>query len=315
MTQIWRLHARGERAKEEGFDQTHVCIQKGVLGVEWGFVDGLDQGLDRQEYERLARAQRYGQDDLRGWSAAFNALAYRMNCDDLCWAKDLAGDYFLGRVTGNWQYYGHIPEFKEKAICQGRPCEWLRVGKEDAVPGGIRSRFIKGMTIQRIDPEERTLVAFSEFAFNRLVGENRYSLSVQSPNLWSLLSADDIEDVVGLYLQYDRGYLLIPSTCKKGTARFEYFLVHRESGTTAAAQVKSGGVPLNKDDYALDEIAVYLFATSETYLGQDHSNVQCITRTQMEQFLVEERQVLPQNIKTWLDLAKEFSSPRSHESQ
>ena len=90
MTQVWRLHVRPDEGKE-GMDPTRFCIEQGVVGVDWGDLDGeANADITAAEYEQRARSQGYGKSPLLGWVAAFNALEHRMEPNDLCWTRDTA---------------------------------------------------------------------------------------------------------------------------------------------------------------------------------------------------------------------------------
>lgn len=90
MTQVWRLHVRLDEAKE-GIDPTRFGIEKSVVGVDWGDLDGeANADITAAEYEQRPGSQGYGKSPLLGWVAAFNALELRMEPNDLCWTRDTA---------------------------------------------------------------------------------------------------------------------------------------------------------------------------------------------------------------------------------
>jgi len=312
MTQVWRLHVRPDEARE-GTDPTRFCIERGVLGVAWGGLDSEVPGaMTAEQYAQLARSEGYGTGKLHGWTAVFNALADRMETNDLCWTRDATGVYYLGRVdggvahcalhTGGWHYYAHDPQFKNSDLNQGRSCRWVRVGSCASVAGVIRNQFIRGQAVRKIG--DSTAVVFSQFIYNRLADDFKYELSRGVTSLWALLSPDDSEDLVGAWLQLTRDYYVVPSTSKVGTPICEYELVHRRTGERAFVQVKNGSVDLNQDDYTdlLREGNVFLLTTGGSYTGNSQDRLFCLKPEELAEFARDNRGKLPANIEKWLEL-------------
>ena len=40
----------------------------------------------------------------KGWWPAVHAIHDRMAVDDICWTRDLSGNYYIGRILGDWEY-------------------------------------------------------------------------------------------------------------------------------------------------------------------------------------------------------------------
>src|SRR6476661_2411467 len=78
---------------------------------------------------------------------------------DLCWTRR-NGVYYLGRIDGAWQYL-HGGEAEKFDIHSVRPCNWLRVGLLDAVPGAVERSFGPARTVQAGGDE--TAEAYSRY--------------------------------------------------------------------------------------------------------------------------------------------------------
>ena len=63
------------------------------------------------------------------------------------------------------------------------------------------------------------------------------------------LQPEDVEEVVSLYLQLEKGYLLYSSTNKLGTQTYEFVAVARDGSHKAYLQVKTGKTPLDGNNY------------------------------------------------------------------
>jgi hypothetical protein len=217
-------------------------------------------------------------DDSSIWPA-WNALVKRAETDDLIWTRDAVGQYYLGRIIGDW-YYDISDQASAADIVNVRPCQWLKVGTAENVPGKLVNCFIPGRTIQQVWDE--TVEQFSMLKFNELAGQDVYNVAAwKDGDIFSLLSSEDCEDVLLLYLQFKEGYMLIPSSRRFTTMAYEYELIHRDTRQRAIAQVKNGDVNLNIDDYNSISEKVYLFTTKGDYLGEALDHVICIDPSDM----------------------------------
>lgn len=294
MTALWRINI--SPAARDGADPRAFCFGRGIVGFGWP-VEANTANLSWTQYEELATELYYNADD-HGWWPAANALYNRMRIGDLVWSRDWYGVYYIGRVCGEWQYSDDI-EHQRVDIFNFRACEWYRVGLADRVPGAVRNSFSRGRVLQVVNAPSALI--YSAKVFDRLAGRNEYrDLAFDGKHdLFELISSSALEDLVGLYLQ-SIGYSIVPSTCHRTSAAYEFVLRHRESGEPATLQVKSGGQTLNRDDYQSLPGTVFLFAVCEVYTGQEHSSIRTISRAVLEDFAKENQETLPETISVWL---------------
>ena len=296
---LWRIHIRpkgpdGKAAPRKSID---LCLGKGVIGIGWGF-QGEKPPTSVKEFYRRAKKKFSG----KGWQGAANAIispdGKGMEIGDLVWMRNLEGTYYLGRITGGWEY-NHSGEFGEHDIVNMRPCDLHRVDKR--IPGAIINRFVSSQTVCRI--HDKTALIFSKLVYNDMTESELYDdTDVDLSNIFSLLSAEDLEDVVGLYLQHERGYMLIPSsrTRRNDAIKYEYELVHRKTGKRAFVQVKSGEL-LNPINYNDNDGKYYLFC-SKGYIGEESSvKVETLKRNEVEDFLYREKDKMPYHIRMWIE--------------
>lgn len=293
-TTLWRINI--SPAAESDVDPREFCFTKGILGFGWPLEES-EGVVEWENYERLATALYYENGDY-GWWPAANALHNRMQIGDLVWSRDWNGVYFLGRVAGQWEYTVDL-EHRRADIVNYRRCEWYKVGVADKVPGAVRNSFSRGRVLQAIWND--TALSYSKLTFNQCACRTEYAdiSSEERPDLFSLLSPTDLEDLVGLYLQ-SIGYSIVPSSCQRTSAAYEFVLRHRKDGRTATAQVKAGGQSLDRDEYTCLPGEVYLFASSENYTGSEHQNVHCIARSTLETFVNESGHILPSTVAIWM---------------
>lgn len=299
--QLWRIHIRpkGPNNDVDTRQSVALCRREQVIGCGWGF-QGESPPKSVDEYYRRAEKKFSG----RGWKAAANAIispeGRGMKVDDLAWIRDMEGNYYLGRIKGPW-IYNHVREFGEHDIVNMRPCDLKKVDKR--IPGVIANRFISRQTVCRIHDKTDTALIFSELAYNEINKGSHYpDIQGKDQNIFSLLSPEDLEDVVGLYLQHERNYMLIPSSRgrRNDTARYEYELVKRNTGERAFVQVKSNE-RLNPDSYRDNDGKYYLFSLGGYRKEEKSSKVETLGRKIIEDFMYQEKRKMPYYIRLWIE--------------
>ena len=296
MAKVWRINIKP--ASKEGIDPRQFCLTRGILGIGWP-VKG-DKNIDWETYYNLGRTE---YPDNNSWWPAINAVRNRMSINDMCWTRDWSGAYYLGRIISDWEYKGD-DEYLAADVVNIRKCDWKKIGTADAVPGKVINSFIPSRTVQEV--HDRTIVEFSQFLYNSLSEEFKYPSSKVDTDIFSLLSAEDCEDIIGLYLQ-DLGYRIIPSSCKDDTLAYEFVMKHNRTFETAVAQVKNGAVDLNFDDFASVPAKVFLFTSKGSYTGTLREHVQCIHVDTVKEYINNNISLLPSRIQTWLKLLKNFT--------
>ena len=298
---IWRLNIKTDA--QEGVDPHQFCIEKNILGVGWQ-VETAKNSLSWDCYYKLGEEE-YEKKGDKGWKPAVNTLHNRMDIGDLCWSRNSEGIYYLGRITCDWRYE-NTHEYREADVVNIRECKWHEVGPVDSVPGKVVNSFIPSRTVQKVDGAGVNL--YSRYLYNKLCAQSFYDLSEEhgAVDLFTLISAEDCEDIVGIYLQ-ERGYRLIPSSCKSSTMRYEFVLKSRERGRRAVVQVKQGQVNLNREEYgdAFEGGEVFLFTTQGSYTGAERENVHCLDFEKMRDFVLANREVLSDRLNRWIDFYKE----------
>lgn len=283
---VWRLHTTQTGVKIE--DRCRFCVDSGMAGVGWSV--GPSEDLEWGEYCTKARLVHDRFDSVV-------RLHDQVQIDDLFWTRDSKGQYWLGRVVGEWEYR-HSPLHEDADIHNVRPCEWQCVGDLAQVPGKVRNSFIKGQALQRVNDE--TVKRFSLDLYNRRTGCAHYELPDLRMDLFSLFGPDDCEDLVAVYLQQE-GWLLYPGTCKIETPQYEFVLRHSRTMQLAAVQVKQGDQELVVNNYEDFEGEVFLFQTKGRYVGQAcKTTTTMLNPDEMKRFCVENAQLMSPIIQKWI---------------
>jgi hypothetical protein len=304
MPAIWRLHLKPDDA---GVDPGDFCIERRILGVGWVVEPDADN-LDWDTYYSRAMETYYNR-GTKGWWPALNALKNTATIGDLCWTRTSNGKYWLGKITGEWQYR-NAAEFKTADIVNVRSAELYEVGNMQKVPGGVLNSFRRGRTLQRIDDEGIEL--YSMFLFNILSGRKEFQLPAKDIDLFGLLSPNECEDIVGIYLQLVEGGIMFPSTCKTDTKDFEFVLKRKDNKAYIAAQVKQGEeyIHLDAPAYAAFDGDVFVFQTRNFYDGSPSQNVRPLNAADIKRFCLEHLDLMPANIQRWVEVWKTLTEAR-----
>ena len=291
MINIWRLNIK--TAAKRGVNPRRFCLDRNILGVGWqvsqpGVVEWDDYIAEaRDKYKTKGRS----------FSVAINALKNRMEVGDLCWTRDHDGTYYLGKITSGWRYE-NTKENLDADVVNVRSCLWHKVGTVDVVPGKVVNSYISGSTVQRVNG--KNIRRYSQFLANQKIEGEKYELEESTDDFLSLLSSDDCEDVVALYMQKKYGFMTIPSSCKSDTAAYEYVMKHPETGEKAVAQVKHGNVDLNRDNYGSLDAVVFLLTTGGIYTGTERPGIHCLEPGMILKFAKDNYNLMSDRVQNWM---------------
>jgi len=265
---IFRIHINpkgGEADMEITFE---YCKKNNILGFGWRVdYNKLRYTKNWDEYERLAKEINHDKD--KGWKNATDAIR-KIKPGDLIWTRDPNANYYLCRALSKWRY-----EVKEEAnkknidIGNIFDCEFELVRDISSVPGKVIASFRAGSTLQSIKDEN--VCEYSKYLWNKLTNSETYKIDYKKINdIFTFLDDIDTENLVAMYLQKEKGLIVIPKTWPKYMKKFEGFLVNPENGEFCAVQVKTGRTPINVEDYETDfkdkKIdKIYLFQSNEKY--------------------------------------------------
>jgi len=312
---VWRLQTNTDSAT--GYKIADYCLENHVLAMgwslknrhlEWLSEDLLSQALsDRdniitfQDYTDFLK--KYGV-----YGGRVNANVSRFYHDvkenDLVWIRS-DGIYYLGRVTSEsrWKYNHSQMALDLDASHQITHIEWQKIGDESDVPGAITTAMIRGQTLQRINKEGAS--EYSQLLYNEKSNTEFYTdfqLEKSYRTFYRLLSPDDCEDLLCLWLYAEFGYIAIPSTNKKATECYECVLKNPKTGQSIYPQVKAGAVDLQKENYAHLPGEVWLFTTQGRVKGRDiHNNIHVADPKTLYNFIGSDlaHNILPPSILLW----------------
>lgn len=205
----------------------------------------------------------------------------------MIWARDRDNIFYICRVTDKWQYsYEHANDVND--IFSYFPVEYVKVGTVEEVPGKVVNSFRPNATLQRIHGKNIFEMT------NRKLGNKPYRVE-EIKDFLNFLLAEDVEEIISLYLQLEKNYLIYTSTNKIDTAKYEFVMISRDGKEKCYTQVKTGNeilVPENYINLTENNNKVYLFALGG-YKGRGINNVVCLKKDEILDFILKIKKYYP----------------------
>lgn len=292
---VYRIHIRPKGGLANSKVSFDYCLKENVLGLGWQ-TEKQNNGVAWEEYESEA-SEIYGSGEL----SRVRYLKENLKKDDLIWTRDAEGNYYLGKVVSEWEYFSN-PEAQDADIVNIVRCELIKVPSIDDVPGKVVACFRPSKTIQSIRDE--TASNYSKYLWNKISGSDFYSLPCEKyKNVYSFIGSEEMEDVIFIYLQI-QGWVVVPNSRKGDTMSYEFYAINPKTKERAIVQVKTGHTPLSSSDWGNRKEKVFLFQASGNYCGTADDNVVCLRPDDIESFMYAYRDILPSSISHWLNIVE-----------
>ncbi|WP_291637426.1 hypothetical protein [Clostridium sp.] len=303
-TYLWKMNVKTDCIK--GVDPFEFCKTNSILGCGWRLKDkngGRITPKDIEECEKLGRQQH----NTRGFIVSIHALK-EIEKDDLIWTRH-RGIYYICRVTGKWRHDNRDANY-DADVLNIIDVEFVEVGTIENVPGKVINSFRARSTIQRIhgytengESINPALVATMKI-YNDKKKTNYYDVKPMiKKNILDMFLPEDVEEIISLYLQFEKKYLIYSSSNKIDTQTYEFVMTSRDGGHLCYAQVKTGNVSLDGDDYVhltKKGNKVYLFTVSQKYYNTDNVNIIPLEKNEIIDFIFKNKVIMPQRINMWL---------------
>lgn len=300
-TTVWRVHLKPDKSKDITYrDLLEYCKNKGCIGVGWSAVQerNTDPVAIRNECNVYAKPK-----------AAYKAI-HAMSLlkeGDLVWTRlgEDASEYYLCRVGKElWKDYRIPREDQEKYdISNVVSAQWIKVGKQNKVPGKVINAFSPSATIQRVyEVEMVSSIIWNEMSPNDYPKYETKDLTMK--DFWSMIDSEELENLVLLYVQ-SLGYYVYTSTAKISNPKYEAVLISNDGSHYAYPQVKRNEY-LDPKYYAegiSEHDKVFLFSSSEDY-GKPIPNVRCITKSEIESFMNRQSRILTEPLREMIGKIK-----------
>jgi hypothetical protein len=309
----WKLSIKPD--SESGFNPFDLCKDKSLLGVGWSAAYEDAQALT------LSEAKVFVKQRFDSWPYALKKLLEEVKGGDHVWLHQ-QGNYYLCRAKDEIVFGDAIDkQFIDFDLGHARKADWVKV-PEMFVSGVVQRGTIAQRMIQRIYLSESEKkcheVIFDKLSVNgNWLPDINESLLIRAlgrlhaQDLYSIMTPDEIEDMVSAYLQSE-GWFLVKSTCFRSKPMFEFSMVNRNS-QTCYVQVKSGKnpdplSPANYEEFASINKTIILFSThSNAYPGERVKNVICLSQEKLFTWLLENTWSMtePLKLKLWMHLCEQ----------
>ncbi|MCR4716369.1 MAG: hypothetical protein K5656_04230 [Lachnospiraceae bacterium] len=303
--QIWRL-----QTNTDGGDVAKFCIDNNVIAMGWQ-LDAKDQEILKQNttfdlYCELAN------NHYKNYSSV-KRMAQDVRAKDIVWMKN-CGQYYMARITDSseWRFDFSQEAVELDATNQLTNIHWHLVtefGDESSVPGCLTTGFIRGSTFQRI--HQSGIIEYSQMLYNMYFAtqEDKYEkpkISMSENCFWSFLQPDDVEDLLCMWLYKEKGYIVIPSTNKKGTELYECVLIDpsSEDYKHIYIQVKKGNVTIDASAYDRLNGEVFFLTTGGDVINANRSNYTVVSPKTIYDFAInpKNKALIPEGIANWVKI-------------
>lgn len=304
---IWRISCKPGSQLVEHKESFKKWIEKEFVGIGWSkeenFLLGLENinisahAIKEHIYESLKKSNYR----TRSYITYTNILFNRMKKGDYIWTR-CDGIYKLGTIIDENCLYNTYPneDFIPNRYQIGfyRKVKWLKKDfVENEVPGKIIASFRNPSTLQKVYENKNELSLYCKINI-----ENN-SIHFPIADWKNLLSAEDIEEIVGLYLQIEKKLYIYTSTCKEDTSLIEFQLIDIK-GNLYGVQVKSGNTNINADEYfdLSKKMKIFLFATNDNiYNLEKYKNIEKIESKEITFFIEKYLDILPKKVRFWFE--------------
>lgn len=307
MIQTWKFSIK----PETDLDAFEKCRELGIVGVGWSHCYEDKQPENYEEAKQIA--DQYWEYKVDGLRKLFDEI----NPGDHLWMHK-NGHYYLC-IAGSKRLFARdiCEDFRKYDLGHAIDAKWLKI-PDELVCGSIQRGVIARRMIQRIGVSEIELklnirlancISDDENWFPvvdcSLLHENLKTFSTD--DIFSIMSPDDIEDIIASILQ-NEGWVLLKSTCFRSKPKFEFSLINGKS-KTCLVQVKSGKYPqqLPPEEYAEylnGENSIVLFSSHPApYPGNSIDNIRCITKAFVYEWILGNPNYLSPTLKLKFSLA------------
>jgi len=309
----WKLSINPD--SESGFNPFDLCKDKSLLGVGWSGAYEDAQALT------LSKAKELVKQKFSSWPYALKKLLEEVKGGDHVWLHQ-QGSYYLCRAKDEIVFGDAIDkQFIDFDLGHARKADWVKV-PEIFVSGVVQRGTIAQRMIQRIYLSESERKCH-EVIFDKLSQNGNWVPDISEPllirtlsrlhaqDLYSIMTPDEIEDLVSAYLQSE-GWFLVKSTCFRSKPKFEFSMINRRS-QTCYVQVKSGKnpdplPPISYEEFASTNKTIVLFSTSpKPYPGEGVKNIICLSQERLFTWLLENTwsMTTPLKLKLWMHLCEQ----------
>lgn len=307
MPETWKFTIK----PDTDLDAFAKCKELGIVGIGWSH--GYEEITPKSYEEAQSITTKFWNNQINELHKLFEEIKPG---DHLWMHKN--GHYYLC-IAGSKRYFASqiCADFRAYDLGHAIDAKWIKV-PDELVSGSIQRGVIARRMIQRIG------ISQSELKINEIIAkqlsidpdwfpkfdEDNLHSSIKEISidaLFSIMSPDDVEDVVSAILQTE-GWILIKSTCFRSKPKFEFLMTNKHS-RVCLVQVKSGKYPQQLFpseyiEYLNDRNEIVLFSSHPVpYPGNSQDRIRCITMDSVYNWILENWMILSPPLKMKIDLS------------
>lgn len=272
------------------------CFDNNLFAIGWPVDEDVK---DIAQYKKSAEKKYCSGKELSGnINSSFNNMK-NIEKDDFVWTQKDARTYCLGKVNSKIIFKSdYIRRFGLTCSCE----KWKEINFDD-VPGVVTSYFAgPGQVLVCCNSinENEDIKDYCNWLYN----DKKTKIKIS--NYKKLLHYDDLEDLLGLFLQGSgykgKRYYIHPSTNKLSTKLIEYEL-RGEDGEKIGIQCKIGNSTVNSNNLKeLTEKGYKIFVSTNNNRICEGKNIENITVEELWTWAKNHQKILPDRIKNYISL-------------
>ena len=293
---IYRLKLFTSVTQEFHNGDQEYCLNNNFMAIGWGYENGSIR--DVNHYIENA-TQDYL--DSKNFKVSYGNLE-KIQKNDLIWTK-VKNKFYIGKITDEKPFI----DAQRTRIGLIRQCVWKEI-PFNQVPGKIIRNFRVGCTLITIIDIDDNFKLYC----NSLYENNSDVFKPMNMNYKDLLHPDDLEDLLGLYLQdgqikengIEKKYFIIPSTNKTSTKMIEYELRTKE-GEKACVQCKTGKDVVGDEIFnVFKDYHIYISTNNNHCYDDKGNNVTTIYTDDLWKWAIDNQNLLSDRVRNWIKLCE-----------
>ncbi|KLD41754.1 hypothetical protein [Lactiplantibacillus plantarum] len=343
----WR--AKGKGGPNHDVNSYEYFIKNDCVscGYSFPYADGREHIQSLSDFKKFWHDQNGEYKSAPKWNRqGVHFLFDNLKKGDFIWTRK-AGQYYVAEVPDSPENLFYFDAGSDATAfdcsAQLNNIHWIKVGAEADVPGSV-SVYNFYSSIGRIDVREN-LYKINDIQYTATGLFSAVKAGVLSPkgikkinfnrhDLFSLIRYSDTEDLVALWLFDKFNYIVIPSTNKLSTQKYEFVLLNASKNLNGKyrdskniyIQVKNGAIDLKSKDYTSllkdDRNEVWLVTTSGRIDNLSVGGIMrlCLKNSKVQKsfwgieellnfaFNPEKKNIIPDNILFWVLLCNRYMS-------
>ena len=265
-----------EQKKKRWAEICEFCRKNGIVGVGWQLERYRGTTSNWDFY--YAKAKKEHKSKLSSV-----AKLHKIKKDDIIVTRHMDGTYYIGKVKHPWKYIGK-KEYRDYDVVNTIGVTWLKVkGGRLGIPNDVSFKLSRSSTVTTatdIFVSEATKIAYNRSSLNKYFSINCRIKNKLEDNPLESLGPKELEDIVGLYLQIEHGYKILPSTWGQSEKDYEFYAMKgKRKIRVGAVQVKkSGELDIRKYVRDVKEInlnKIFLYSGDDGYKNKRKDQENC----------------------------------------